>query len=142
MNSPGFSLIQQKKDKYLFFSSLLMLPVVISLLFITYFLVPPEKSNAPLVCMIIPQALAATLLMYLFDCRLRIKLRNDLTNILKLDVPHRPHIIPYKEDPFRSTNATSFLNSLDGVLWTSVTLSQNLHIIHHIWPFMPFCKLI
>lgn len=82
----------------------------------------PEESHAILCwCVLFPQMIAATILIYFFDY-----------------VPHRPHVIPYREDPFKSTNATSFMGSVDGFLWTSACLSQNMHIVHHLWPFMPW----
>jgi beta-carotene hydroxylase len=75
------------------------------------------------ICVLLPQFFGATWLMYFFDY-----------------VPHRPHVIPYREDPYRSTNATSFLGSVDSHLWTWFCLGQNIHIIHHIWPSVPFYK--
>jgi beta-carotene hydroxylase len=82
---------------------------------------PAARCDAGIVCWVIPQLISTSFLMYLFDY-----------------VPHRPHVVPYRTCPYRSTNATSFLGSVDGLIWTSAALSQNLHIVHHIWPFMPF----
>jgi len=55
-------------------------------------------------------------------------------------VPHRPHKIPYREDPYRSTNATSFNGSVNHYLWCCFCMCQNIHIVHHIWPSVPFYK--
>ena len=79
--------------------------------------------DAVVVCWLGPQLLSVTFLAYLFDY-----------------VPHRPHVIPYKQDPYRSTNVTSLLGSVDGTLWTSASMAQNLHSVHHAWPWVPFYR--
>ena len=80
-------------------------------------------SDAVTVCWLAPQILAFALLAYLFDY-----------------IPHRPHVITFKEDPYRSSNVTSLWGSIDGTLWTFVALSQNLHVVHHAWPWVPFYR--
>ena len=51
-------------------------------------------------------------------------------------LPHRPHLVPHKTDPYASTSVL-VLGGLDGVL-TPFLFSQNYHNIHHLYPFLPF----
>lgn len=84
-------------------------------LFALFDVLPEEKKDAVVYSVLLPQLIGTAFLMYLFDY-----------------VPHRPHKISYRDDPFRSTNATSFLGNVDGVFITSFTMQQNLHNIHHV----------
>ena len=52
-------------------------------------------------------------------------------------LPHRPHLVPYKEDKYLSTSVVSSV--FDGFL-TPFLLSQNYHNIHHLYPFLPFYR--
>jgi len=84
------------------------------------------RDSAPVVCWLLPAVTAATCLSYMFSY-----------------VPHRaaglPHAVPHKENPYLSTNVTK------GIFGTVreldiLTLSQNLHNIHHLFPFVPFYR--
>lgn len=67
---------------------------------------------------VLPSVFAAMMLAYVFDY-----------------VPHRPHLVPYKDDPYLSTSVTMGL--WEGML-TPLLLYQNYHNIHHLFPFLPF----
>ncbi len=56
-------------------------------------------------------------------------------------VPHRPHKIPFSQDPYKSTSVTSHLFSWlpEGHL-TIPLLFQNYHNIHHLYPYIPFYR--
>ena len=50
-------------------------------------------------------------------------------------VPHRPHTVPSREDRLRATHAVRGPFSLP---LTIPLLSQNYHIVHHLYPGVPF----
>jgi fatty acid desaturase len=52
-------------------------------------------------------------------------------------LPHRPHAVPYKQDPYKSTSVVEFLTQ---DLLTIPLLSQNMHNIHHMYPYLPFYR--
>jgi beta-carotene hydroxylase len=82
---------------------------------------PADKVDALVVCCMAPTLCAFGWLAYLFDY-----------------VPHRPFVVTYKEDPYRSTNATSLFGAVDWPLWNAFSMNQNMHVVHHIWPFIPY----
>lgn len=49
-------------------------------------------------------------------------------------LPHRPHSVAQKDDRFRATHA------LTDPLLTPLLLWQNLHVIHHLYPGIPFYR--
>lgn len=49
-------------------------------------------------------------------------------------LPHRPHTIPAKEDRMRATLA------IEGRLWCWLTFGQSLHLVHHLYPGVPFYR--
>lgn len=54
-------------------------------------------------------------------------------------IPHRPHKISGKENPYLATHITKGpfgVKDLDIIL-----LFQNYHLIHHLWPSLPFYKM-
>ena len=52
-------------------------------------------------------------------------------------LPHRPHIISKKENPYIATNVTSLIGTQTSIL-TWPLLHQNYHNIHHLAPYIPF----
>jgi len=84
---------------------------------------PLDKADTIIVCHIVPALIAQAYLAYLFDY-----------------VPHRPHVVTYKEDPYRSTNATSLFGKVDWFAWNAFSMNQNMHVVHHIWPFLPWYR--
>eukprot|EP00933_Yihiella_yeosuensis_P011035 TRINITY_DN117_c0_g1_i2.p1 TRINITY_DN117_c0_g1~~TRINITY_DN117_c0_g1_i2.p1 ORF type:complete len:442 (-),score=64.55 TRINITY_DN117_c0_g1_i2:536-1747(-) len=80
------------------------------------------QNLSPMVCWVAPALSATCILMYVFDY-----------------VPHRPHVVPHRIDPYMATNVTSgpfgTIRELDFFL-----LSQNLHNIHHLFPQVPFYR--
>lgn len=75
--------------------------------------------NALLVAWLAPAGLAMSVLMWLFDY-----------------VPHRPHAVSDRVNPYAATNITSGLLSVQEL--TLPMLGQNYHLIHHLWPHLPF----
>ncbi len=66
---------------------------------------------------LLPARLALTALAFAFDY-----------------LPHRPHVITGREDRFKAT-------SVRPTPWlTPVLLSQNFHLIHHLYPAVPFYR--
>jgi beta-carotene hydroxylase len=49
-------------------------------------------------------------------------------------LPHRPHTITAKEDRMRATLA------IEGRLWCWLTFGQSLHLVHHLYPGVPFYR--
>jgi fatty acid desaturase len=70
-----------------------------------------------LACWILPARVAMLLLAFSFDY-----------------LPHRPHKITADEDRFRATHV--FPNPL----LTPLLLFQNYHLIHHLYPAVPFYR--
>lgn len=68
-----------------------------------------------------PVLAASTWLMYLFDY-----------------VPHRPHGVSDRENPYLATNLTRGLFAV----WelSFLMLYQNMHLIHHLYPSVPFYR--
>jgi beta-carotene hydroxylase len=68
-----------------------------------------------------PVLAASTWLMYLFDY-----------------VPHRPHGVSDRENPYLATNFTRGLFAV----WelSFLMLYQNMHLIHHLYPSVPFYR--
>jgi len=77
---------------------------------------------AYVVCCVCPFYAASSWLMYVFDY-----------------VPHRPHLIPVKDDLYRSTSVTELWPFSSGVS-SVLLLCQNYHNIHHLYPYLPFYK--
>jgi len=69
---------------------------------------------------VIPGRVSVFILGYLFDY-----------------LPHRPHGIPKKVDPYKATHVTSLVNKETAAL-TWPMLYQNYHNIHHLAPYIPF----
>lgn len=70
-----------------------------------------------LLVVLIPARLATAALAYAFDY-----------------LPHRPHTIPSREDRFRATHILS-------ESWlTPLMLCQNFHLVHHLYPAVPFYR--
>jgi fatty acid desaturase len=69
---------------------------------------------------LLPGRIALTLLAFTFDY-----------------LPHRPHAATRAQDPFKATAVTSLVGSITWPL-TWPLLHQNYHIVHHLWPFLPF----
>lgn len=68
---------------------------------------------------LIPGRLASTLLVMTFDY-----------------LPHYPHDITAQENEFRATNLKPTMSAV----MTPLLLSQNYHLIHHLYPRIPFYK--
>jgi fatty acid desaturase len=49
-------------------------------------------------------------------------------------LPHRPHAVTSKEDRFRATSA------FEGRLWLVLLVGQSLHLVHHLFPGVPFYR--
>lgn len=49
-------------------------------------------------------------------------------------VPHRPHVVTAKQDRMRATLA------IEGRLWCWLTFGQSLHLVHHLYPGVPFYR--
>ncbi len=49
-------------------------------------------------------------------------------------LPHRPHVVTNKEDRYRATSVRL------GLGWQVVLLNQNLHLLHHLNPAVPFYR--
>lgn len=80
------------------------------------------RDTAPLVCWVAPALASSSFLMYLFDY-----------------VPHRPHLVPHREDPYLATSVTKGLFGTVFELDVPM-LAQNLHNIHHLAPQVPFYR--
>lgn len=78
--------------------------------------------EAVLVCWVAPTFLASAYLMYVFDY-----------------IPHRPHKISEKENPYKATSITFGLFSVSEL--DLVLLYQNYHLIHHLFPSIPFYRM-
>jgi len=85
-----------------------MLMVVVSLRF----------GDAVWYCWILPGFVASGFLMYLFDY-----------------VPHRPHKISDRENPFKATSITRGIFSIQEL--SVPMIYQNYHLIHHLYPSQP-----
>lgn len=70
-----------------------------------------------LVLVVLPQRLATFWLSYSFDY-----------------LPHRPHDVTANEDRYRASNVVS------GRLVTAGLLCQNYHLVHHLYPSLPFYR--
>ncbi len=70
-----------------------------------------------LACWILPSRLALLLLAFSFD-----------------HLPHRPHLVLGRVDPYRATHVFS------DALLTPVFLYQNYHLVHHLYPGVPFYR--
>jgi fatty acid desaturase len=68
-------------------------------------------------CWILPARLALAALAFAFDY-----------------LPHRPHAVPARVDPYRATGVSS-----DAWL-TPLFLYQNYHLVHHLYPGVPFYR--
>lgn len=49
-------------------------------------------------------------------------------------LPHRPHVVTAKEDRMRATLI------IEGRLWCWLTFGQSLHLVHHLYPGVPFYR--
>ena len=49
-------------------------------------------------------------------------------------MPHRPHAITAKQDRYLATSAS------EGLLRYALTLGQSLHLVHHLYPGVPFYR--
>ena len=70
------------------------------------------------------------LLLWLIPARLAITVLAVFFDFL----PHHPHMVTADEDRFRATSNTR------GIWWTPVLLYQNYHLLHHIYPGVPFYR--
>ena len=52
-------------------------------------------------------------------------------------LPHTPHTVSEKEDPYQASN------NREGAywLWTPVLMYQNYHLTHHLYPAVPFYRM-
>lgn len=66
---------------------------------------------------VLPARLACTALAFTFDY-----------------LPHRPHVVRAKDDRYRATHV------LVGPLLTPLFLFQNYHLVHHLYPGVPFYR--
>ncbi|MEN0060655.1 MAG: fatty acid desaturase [Myxococcota bacterium] len=66
---------------------------------------------------VLPTRLAVTFLAFAFDY-----------------LPHHPHAVPAAEDPYQATRV------IDRPWLTPVLLFQNYHLIHHLYPAIPFYR--
>lgn len=80
------------------------------------------RDTAPVVCFLGPAVAAGVILQYFFGF-----------------IPHRPHMVSYKDDPYMSTSATRGLFGSVAEL-DVLMLSQNMHNIHHLFPQVPFYR--
>jgi len=78
-------------------------------------------GDAVVVCWLAPSLLAMTLLMAVFDY-----------------LVHRPHVVPFRVDPYKATHAVSAFGCVDHPAWNALWLSQNMHLLHHAFPWAPF----
>ena len=49
-------------------------------------------------------------------------------------LPHRPHVVTAREDRMRATLI------IEGRLWCWLTFGQSLHLVHHLYPGVPFYR--
>jgi fatty acid desaturase len=49
-------------------------------------------------------------------------------------LPHRPHVVTAKQDRYRATRA------VEGKLVFAATFGQSLHLVHHLYPGVPFYR--
>lgn len=54
-------------------------------------------------------------------------------------LPHRPHKIPAKVDPYKATHILKGPFSIKD--FDLALLFQNYHLVHHLWPSIPFYKM-
>jgi len=80
-----------------------------------------DKLDAMLLCHTLPTFLTFAFLAFFFDW-----------------LPHRPHVVAARADPFRASHVTALLGAVDWPLWTLAALSQNMHAVHHAWPSVPW----
>lgn len=80
-------------------------------------------ANAFGICWILPAMTATSFLAYAFDY-----------------LPHRPHEIPYKDDPYKSTSMLSIFSDAKApeFILQIILLNQCYHNIHHLCPWIPF----
>jgi fatty acid desaturase len=76
-------------------------------------------SSAVIWAWIVPSRLASGLLAFLFDY-----------------LPHQPHRIPMRKDPFKATR------NIEGPGLSLFFLSQNYHLVHHTFPTVPFYRYL
>lgn len=52
-------------------------------------------------------------------------------------LPHTPHTVSEKEDPYKATN------NREGAywLWSPILMYQNFHLAHHLYPAVPFYRM-
>jgi beta-carotene hydroxylase len=74
-------------------------------------------ARAALLFWLLPTRLAVGLLAFAFDW-----------------LPHRPHLVPAKIDRFRATSA------FEGRLVFILSFGQSLHLVHHLFPAIPFYR--
>jgi len=60
--------------------------------------------------------------------------------------PHRAHEYSAREQPYKATNFTRGILSVDEPSWVHailgiIMLNQDIHLIHHLWPHIPFYKM-
>ena len=85
--------------------------------FVVFVVIASAIGRAALLYWILPARLAIGVLVYALDY-----------------VPHRPHQITSREDRYRATSAR------EGRLVFAVTLGQSLHLVHHLYPGVPFYR--
>jgi fatty acid desaturase len=73
------------------------------------------QVGVALCCVLLPARLATGMLAFAFDY-----------------LPHRPHLIPARADRFRATHIIA------GRWWTVPLCCQNYHLVHHLYPAVPF----
>ena len=53
-------------------------------------------------------------------------------------LPHIPHEIPEQENPYRASSIRSGMEWL----WSPLMMYQNYHLVHHLYPNIPFYRLV
>jgi beta-carotene hydroxylase len=74
---------------------------------------------------VLPTRIASALLAYSFDY-----------------VPHRPHKVRRAEDEYRTSSRIDGVFGTSGLDLTIPLLFQNYHIIHHLYPSVPFYRYV
>lgn len=78
-----------------------------------------DKMSWLLICMILPIFLSSGWLAFVFDW-----------------LPHTPHDVPETEDPYQATVTREGAEWF----WTPLLLWQNYHLLHHLYPRVPFYR--
>lgn len=74
-----------------------------------------------------------TLMLWIIPTRIALFLMTVTLAVM----PHHPHDVGHRTDPYRATSIR------DGAewFWTPVLMCQNYHLVHHLYPNVPFYRL-